>query len=82
MLFACTQSSKTITISEFEHSIWELTNQQRLAYNLSPLLYDEGLADLARLHSKNMFNFDFFAHKDHLGYLVSDRNPKFCHAGS
>ena len=77
LLFACTQSSKTISIPEFEHSIWELTNQQRLAYNLSPLLYDEGLADLARLHSKNMFTYDFFAHRDHLGCLVSDRKRKY-----
>ncbi len=77
LLFACTQSSKTISVTEFEHRIWELTNQQRSAYNLPPLLYDEGLADLARLHSKNMFNFDFFAHKDHLGYLVDDRKKKY-----
>ena len=77
LLFACTQSSKTISTKEFEHHIWELTNQKRSTYNLPLLLYDEGLADLARLHSSNMFNFDFFAHKDHLGYLVDDRKKKY-----
>lgn len=77
LLLSCTQSSKTISISQFEQRIWELTNQERIAHNLSPLLYDEGLADLARMHSSNMFKYDFFAHKDHLGYLVDDRKRRY-----
>ncbi len=77
LLLGCTQSSKIISTSEFEQRIWELTNQERMAHNLSPLLYDEGLADLARMHSRNMFNYNFFAHKDHLGDLVDDRKRKY-----
>lgn len=69
--------SASITIRQFEHQIWQLTNQERMKEGLQPLLYDEGLADLARIHSRNMLNFGFFAHKDHLGDMVGDRKNKY-----
>ncbi len=69
--------SARLTIRQFEHQIWQYTNQERLKEGLQPLLYDEGLADLARIHSRNMLNFGFFAHKDHLGDMVGDRKNKY-----
>ncbi len=69
--------SATLTIRQFEQEIWRLTNLERLKEGLPPLLYDEGLADLARLHSRHMLNYGFFAHKDHLGDMVSDRKNKY-----
>lgn len=69
--------ASTITIKEFEHRIWELTNQQRDKYHLPLLAYDEGLADLARLHSRNMQYYGFFDHKDQSGDWVSDRHRKY-----
>jgi len=70
-------SAETVTIKEFEHQIWRLTNLERAKYNLPPLVYDEGLADLARIHSRNMQKHNFFAHKDHLGDMVGDRKNKY-----
>lgn len=69
--------SATLTIKQFEHQIWTLTNQERAKEGLAPLLYDEGLADLSRLHSRNMLNYGFFAHKDHRGLMVDDRKVKY-----
>lgn len=77
LLFGCSQASKTISLPDFEHRIWELTNQERMAANLPPLLYDEGLADLARQHSQNMYKYHFFAHKDQNGYLVDTRKKQY-----
>jgi len=73
----CPLAASTITIKEFEHRIWELTNQQRDKYHLPLLAYDDGLADLARLHSRNMQAYGFFDHKDQAGDYVSDRHRKY-----
>jgi hypothetical protein len=70
-------ASATLTIRQFEQEIWRLTNVERAKEGLPALQYDEGLADLARLHSRNMLNFGFFAHKDHLGDMVDDRKRKY-----
>lgn len=66
-----------MTIAEFEQQIWILTNQQRMDHQLPLLEYEPGLADLARLHSRNMLNFGFFAHKDQLGDMVDERKVKY-----
>jgi len=67
----------SITIRDFERQIWQLTNQERAKEGLPALQYDEGLADLARYHSRNMLNFGFFAHKDPFGDMVEDRKRKY-----
>lgn len=77
LIYSILLNSGTLTIRQFEHEIWRLTNVERLNEGLPPLLYDDGLADLARLHSKHMLNYGFFAHKDHLGDMVSDRKIKY-----
>ncbi|MDI3503823.1 MAG: hypothetical protein PWP64_759 [Candidatus Cloacimonadota bacterium] len=69
--------SRTMTVQEFEHEVWRLTNQQRAKYSLPLLSYDEGLADLARYHSRNMLQRSFFAHKDHQGFEVAQRQKRY-----
>jgi hypothetical protein len=66
-----------ISGKDFEHKIWHLTNGEREKLRLAPLKYDEGLADLSRLHSENMLQYNFFAHKDQLGDQVGDRQKKY-----
>ncbi|PKN73791.1 MAG: CAP domain-containing protein [Candidatus Cloacimonetes bacterium HGW-Cloacimonetes-3] len=66
-------SAVQITITEFEHLIWRITNAERAKNNMAPLVYDDGLADLSRQHSRNMLGFGFFDHKDQLGNYVNDR---------
>lgn len=66
-----------LTLSEFEHEIWRLTNEQRSKYQLPRLEYEEGLADLARQHSRDMVNYGYFDHKDHQGRMVSERHKEF-----
>ncbi len=65
-----------ISITEFEHLIWKNTNTERAKNNLPPLVYDEGLADMARQHSRNMVAFGFFDHTDHLGQKVDGRRSR------
>ena len=62
-----------VSTADFESLIWKLTNAERAKHNLPPLAYDEGLAKLARLHSKNMQDAHFFDHKDKQGRFVNDR---------
>jgi len=65
-----------ISITEFEHLIWKNTNAERAKNNLPPLVYDEGLADMARQHSRNMVAFGFFDHTDQIGHKVNGRKKR------
>lgn len=52
-------------------------NAQRLANGLSPLVWDETLAEVARLHSHNMAARHFFSHRGIDGQMVDDRAAGF-----
>ena len=65
--------ARQITITEFESLIWRFSNIERVKNGLPALLYDDGLASLSRLHSKNMLNLRFFDHKDDKGNYVNER---------
>jgi uncharacterized protein YkwD len=47
-----------------EKEIFNLVNEEREKMGLNQLRYDEKLADVARLHSRNMIEQDFFSHED------------------
>lgn len=66
-----------LTIAEFEQRIFEHTNRERARYNLPALIYEPGLADLARGHSRNMLHQDFFDHADRQGLQVGGRQERF-----
>lgn len=66
-----------MTIADFEQEVWRLTNVERGKYNLAPLYYDTGLAALAKRHSLNMYQKDFFAHRDPWGDEVAGRKNKY-----
>ncbi len=77
--------AEELSLPDFEQRNFELTNQQRTEHGLQPLLYEAGLANLAKQHSRNMGYEDFFDHKDKEGFHVIDRQkkyyPELLHAG-
>jgi uncharacterized protein YkwD len=47
-----------------EEEIFKIVNQEREQRDLHKLKYDEELADVARIHSRNMVEQNFFSHGD------------------
>ncbi|MDD2230565.1 MAG: CAP domain-containing protein, partial [Candidatus Cloacimonetes bacterium] len=65
--------ARQVSITEFENMIWRYSNIERGKNGLPALVYDDGLADLSRIHSRNMLKYGFFDHKDNFGRYVNDR---------
>ncbi len=61
----------------FERRAFELMNNVRLARGLSRLSWDERLAKIARLHSKDMASAGFLNHQGSDGSMVDDRAATF-----
>ncbi len=57
----------------FERTALELLNAKREERGLKPLSWSNKLLSVARLHSQNMAEYDFFSHKGIDGKYVSDR---------
>lgn len=68
-------SSKTAF--NLERRAFELINRQRTLMGLEPLAWSDEAAKIARLHSENMANHNFFSHTGIDGSLVSDRADFF-----
>ena len=58
---------------QIEQDIHDLINQERAQFNLPPLINLKELDELARYHSLNMLEHDFFSHQDYRGRDVADR---------
>lgn len=66
--------SSVINVSaRVEKAAFALLNQKRAEKGLKPLVWNEKVAAVARLHSQNMAEFHFFSHRGLDGKLVSDR---------
>jgi len=59
--------------SAFEQRVFELINIQRANRGLQALAWHDGLANLARAHSVDMVNRDFFHHTCPSGRSLADR---------
>lgn len=57
----------------FERTALDLLNAKREERGLKPLAWSNKLLSVARLHSQNMAEYDFFSHKGIDGKYVSDR---------
>lgn len=68
--------NQTLNISNIENLIWEKTNEERQKAGLSILSYENKIASIARDHSKNMAENNFFSHTDPEGLSASDRISK------
>lgn len=64
-------------VSVIESLIFNKTNEQRKNNGLSPVKFDDGLSKLARQHSKNMLDNNFFSHTDNQGLGPSDRKNRY-----
>ncbi len=62
---------------KLEREAFELINQQRAKLNLKSLTWSDEVAKIARTHSENMANFNFFSHSDLNGLRVDDRADIF-----
>lgn len=69
--------AKNMSIENFEKEVWRLTNIERSRYSLPALTYEPGLVKLARYHSQNMLQRDFFAHRDPQGFDIAGRRKKY-----
>lgn len=56
--------SASVNISEFEQEIFTLTNEQRQKNGVAPLTFSNEIAAVARAHSKDMNDRNFFDHNN------------------
>lgn len=63
----------SINVPELERRVFELVNQERISQGLSVLVWDNGIADVARLHSQDMAVNNYFSHQNLQGLNVGDR---------
>lgn len=70
-------NSKSVSIYDLEKRTFEILNQHRLQLGLEPLVWNETLAIVARIHSENMAKHGFFSHIGVDGSLVSNRIEAF-----
>ena len=69
-------SGGTVTpaaMREIELEAFRLINEERDEAGLGPLIWSDRIADVARLHSGNMAEYDFFSHKGLDGMMVDER---------
>lgn len=62
---------------DLERRVFDLINNQRVAAGLPPFKWNDDIAKIARLHSENMANENFFSHKGTDGSMVNDRADLF-----
>lgn len=59
--------------SAMEKQVFELTNVVRHQFDLKPLIYDEQVSEVAYLHSKDMFENNYFSHERQNGEGLKTR---------
>ncbi|MFN8577955.1 MAG: CAP domain-containing protein [Candidatus Sericytochromatia bacterium] len=64
---------KSLNANKIEKLIWEKTNQERQKFGLNRLEYEDKIAEIARAHSANMAENNFFEHTDLQGLDHGDR---------
>lgn len=63
----------TTSAATMERRVFDMLNAERRRNNLSPLVWDESLAQMARLHSDDMGGRNYFSHDSPDGDHTSDR---------
>ena len=67
------KSSVIVNTVLLERAAFNVLNQKRAEKGESPLVWSEQLAAVARIHSENMAEFNFFSHRGLDGKMVSGR---------
>lgn len=63
-------------IASVEKEAFELINKKRADIGLEPLVWNDELAAVARLHSQDMADQKYFSHRGSDGSMVDDRADK------
>lgn len=66
-------STRVMTALSVEQTTFDLMNRERASKGLSRLVWNESIAEVARLHSINMAENNFFSHRGLDGKMVDDR---------
>jgi uncharacterized protein YkwD len=66
-------SSSSTSASGIEKEVFRLVNAKRREKGLAPLIWSDRIAEVARRHSKNMAQGNFFSHRGKDGSMVSSR---------
>ncbi len=66
-------ASVMVKIASIEHVAFDIVNQKRIESGLKSLVWSDQLEGVARGHSQNMADFDFFSHRGMDNKMVSDR---------
>ena len=69
--------SKATNALDLERRAFKLINRQRTTCGLEELVWSDDAARIARLHSENMANYNFFSHMGADGSMVNDRADSF-----
>ncbi len=75
-ILATTETTAVAALMEIEQDAFQLINVERAIAGLPALKWNEKLAKVARLHSDNMADYNFFSHKGADGLMVDDRADK------
>ncbi len=67
------ETKSAINIGSVERAAFRLLNQKRTENGLHSLMWSDDLERVARIHSQNMADLQFFSHKGIDGKMVSDR---------
>lgn len=70
---AAVASSVVVNTVDVERTAFQMLNQKRTENGLQPLIWNEQVASVARVHSQNMAEFQFFGHRGLDNKLVSHR---------
>jgi uncharacterized protein YkwD len=70
------ESKPFAVITSVEKQAFDLINKKRSEAGLEPLVWNDELAELARLHSQDMADQKYFSHRGSDGSMVDDRADK------
>ena len=68
-----TSGSLAASVATIEQQVFKLINAERAKNGLGELQWNESLAELARVHSRDMANVKFFSHRGSDGSMIDDR---------
>lgn len=67
------KASVAVNILSVEKMAFDIVNQKRAEAGLKPLAWSDQLEAIARFHSADMAELDYFSHRSPKGKVVSDR---------
>ncbi len=77
ILFAINLQGQSNSIAEIEKAIFKFTNKERTERGLKALKFNQELTELAKIHNKNMNDYEFFDHEDQNGMKIGERREEF-----